>query len=123
MASLPSSLPRQKLPQFITLHIRLDRQNYTHWRSQILASVRAQGFEDVLLCNAAAPFDAESSSSSSPYFDWIRQDQFVLSWILSSISDSMLGHVSRCDQAFQVWSILDELFRSQSKAHVMHLRL
>lgn len=89
--------PKKKLPTFITLHIRLDNNNYTFWRSQILATVRAHNFEDVLLCSSA-PTDVVSCDGSSTsglgLLDWNKRDQFLLSWILSSITESMLGHVS-----------------------------
>lgn len=110
-----------KLPTLITLHIRLDRSNYTYWRSQILAIVRAHCFEDVLFCSA--PPAAEEGTSDSPVsLSWLRRDQFLLSWMLSSITDSMLGHVNRCAHSFQVWKTLDDLFQSQSKARSMNLR-
>lgn len=65
----------------------------------MLATVCAHSFEDVLLCSSA-PCDKLSvdglSSSDPSMIIWIKKDQFLLSWLLSSISENMLGHVSRC---------------------------
>lgn len=117
------------LPKFITLHIRLDRNNFSFWRNQVLATVKAHGFEEFLFCDLDsvpsldASTSAGSSSDSSATVLWHRKDQFLLSWLLNLISEGMLGHVNRCVHAFQVWRVFDDLFRSQSKARVMNLKL
>lgn len=91
----------------------------------MLATVRAHSFEDVLLCSSAPgeSVSADGSSSSNlSSIQWTKKDQFLLSWLLSSISESMLGYVSRCAHSFQVWKVFEELFQSQSKARAMTLR-
>lgn len=109
-----SALPTQ----FIRLHIKLDRNNYMFWRSQILTTVKAHGFEDVLLCdkNNIPPTDQSEES-----IKWHRRDQFILSWMLSSMAESMLGYASRCNHACEAWEVFESMFRSQSKARAMSL--
>ena len=34
--------------------------------------------------------------SNPEYISWKRLDQFVMGWLLSSISEQMLGHVIHC---------------------------
>ncbi|KAK6118844.1 hypothetical protein DH2020_047411 [Rehmannia glutinosa] len=126
MASLANSAV---LPTFTTITLRLDRTNYSYWKSQVLATVRAHGFDEFLLGTSSAPTRfVHSSSGSTPvanpeFQTWIRRDSYLLSWLLSSISESMLGHVNRCSTSAEVWSVLEKLFHSSSKARVMHLRL
>lgn len=81
----------------------------------MLASVKAHGFDRIMLCDRSGvpPLDDE---------EWHRKDQFLFSWLLSSINESMLGYVNMCEHSFEVWQIFEELFRSQSKARAMHLR-
>ncbi|KAK6135879.1 hypothetical protein DH2020_030366 [Rehmannia glutinosa] len=117
------------LPTFHAIPIRLDRNNYSYWRIQILATVKAHGFDDFLSGKASAPspFIEASSSSSGPvpnpaYSIWIRRDQLLFSWIISSISESMMGYVSRCTTFAELWTVLETSFRSHSRARVQHLR-
>lgn len=77
-------------------------------------------FEDILLCSAEnVPVIADEFDDS---FNWHHRDQFLMSWLLSSISEQMLGHVSRCTHSFQIWKTFEDLFQSQSKARAMNLR-
>ena len=46
-----------------------------------------------------------------------------MSWLLSSMTETMLGHVNRCLTASEVWSTLQQSFLSNSKARVMQLHL
>lgn len=42
--------------------------------------------------------------------------------MLSSIGETMLGHVVRYNFAQQIWSVLEQLFQSQSRARVLQLK-
>ena len=52
----------------------------------------------------------------------MRTDQALMSWLLSSISESMLGHVIHCTSSAQIWLTLHQLFTTTSKARVLQLR-
>ena len=99
------------------------------WRSQIIPTVRAYNMEAFLFGTTSPPINDSSNSSATSvnsevnpeYLQWIRLDQFLLGWILSSISESMLGHVVNCTTS-EIWKILDQLFSTKSKARVLHLR-
>ena len=61
--------------------------------------------------------------ASNPEYDqWVILDQFLLSWILASISRAMYGHVVDCQTSAEVWSVLEKLFVSDSKARTLQLR-
>ena len=125
---LPSVLP--------SVSARLDRSNYIFWRSQILPTARAYGLDDFLFGTRSPPeqFINSSSvpehSSSVPeqltvnpeFLQWTRLDQFLLSWLLSSISENMLGHVLHCITSSEVWKTLDLLFSTKSKARLLHVQ-
>ena len=38
------------------------------------------------------------------------------------MSESMLGHVNHCVYSYEIWSILEKLFHTQSKARLLQLR-
>ena len=50
---------------------------------------------------------------------WTRHDQFLMSWLLSSMTELMLGHVIRCRTAAEIWSTLEKLFNINSKARIL----
>ncbi|KAK6151173.1 hypothetical protein DH2020_016105 [Rehmannia glutinosa] len=118
------------LPHFTPIILRLDCNNYNFWKAQVLSTVRAHGFEGFLFGTVSAPpkYSSPSTSDGSDlclnpdYVSWMRKDQYLLSWMLSSIRESMLGHVNRCSTAAEVWFVFDKLFQSQSKARALQLR-
>ena len=95
------------------LTLRLNRTNYNSWRAQVLPSVGAHNLEGFLL---------GTSQSTTQFIDvidpnggqaviciinlanivWNRQDQYIVRWLLSSLSESMLDHVTRCVQAAEI---------------------
>lgn len=116
------------LPNFHSLSAKLDRSNYVFWRTQVLATVRAHGFEDLLdkfykPPTQFLPTPTGEHHANPDFFSWIRRDQYLMSWMLSSITESMLGNVTRCTTARDVWIALENLCQSQSKARIMQLKL
>ncbi|GAV68966.1 UBN2 domain-containing protein [Cephalotus follicularis] len=60
----------------------------------------------------------------NPYFlAWYKQDQLLLSWILSSLTESVHAQVVGLTTSRAVWSALAAAFASPSQARVMQLRL
>ena len=114
--AFPSTLP--------SASIRLNRSNYNLRRSQILPTVRAYDLENYLLGTITPPvkFVNDQSTVNPAYSQWLRLDQFLLSWLLSSISESMLGHVVNCTSFSEIWTTLGQLFSTKSKARLLHLR-
>ena len=113
------------------------------WRSMVLPSVRAFDLEDFLLGTRSCPMKfvslqsgEGSSTSAAPlqigsmiaqrinpeYLIWMRTDQALMSWLLTSISESMLGHVVHCTTASQIWLTLQQIFTTTSKARILQLR-
>lgn len=115
--------------------IKLDRHNFVLWKSQILPVLRGhdlEGYADgSLLCSPK--FTAGSSSDTnlnkaevilnSAYLAWIKQDQLLLSWILSSLTKGVLAQVGGCTTARGVWQSLEHMYALQSRAKIVQLRL
>ena len=131
-----SSTLFQNAPTFAAqlnqLPIRLDRHNFVLWRSQVLPTVRAHGFDGILFGTTPTPAQFIESRdeatqtvirrSNPQYENWLRYDQFLMSWLFSSISESMLGHVNRCRSSAEVWFTIDRLNSTTSKARSLQLR-
>ena len=110
---LPSVLP--------PVSLQLDRSNYAIWKSKVLPTVRAYELEGFLLGTKALPCSTLDDSVNPDFVHWNRLDQFVVSWLLSSISDSMIGHVLHCNMTSVIWKTLEQLFSTKSKARLLHL--
>jgi hypothetical protein len=52
----------------------------------------------------------------------VAQDQQVLGFINASLSREVLGNVATCTTAAEVWTELNSMFSSQSRAHTIQLR-
>ena len=120
--AIPSTLP--------SISIKLDQSNYMFWKSHILPTARAHDLEVFLLSLKPKPdeFIVDSTNSNVlltnlDYRSWIRLDRFVMSWLLSSISEQMLGHVVHCQSVVEVGIVLEQLFSTKSKTRALQLRL
>ena len=56
------------------------------------------------------------------YVNWRAQDQTLLSWLFSTISEGILSSVLNYNTAFDVWKSIEKQFGVQSEAKVMQLR-
>ena len=102
--SQPSSLTLPFSSTLNPLALKLDRHNYNFWQSQVLLAVHVHGLEDFILGTKLCPeqyVPTHISPSSTEvidkinphYINWTRLDQFLVSWLLSSIFESVYGHI------------------------------
>lgn len=127
---MASNAPRGGLvlSQFQQIQLKLDRTNYAFWRVLVQQAIRAHGFDDFISPTAVSPSPLLPSGSGGDtvpnpgFVNWIRRDQYLFSWMLSSVGESMLGHVVRCRSSRELWSVLENVFRSQSKVQMMRYR-
>ena len=104
LPTLPMVIPSTLAP----INIILDRSNYLFWNIQILPAARSHDLKAFLL-NTKSKANEVIADSSNPsisinnleYVSWMRIDQFVMSWLLSSISEKMLSHVIHCQSSAQ----------------------
>ncbi|KAK9200295.1 hypothetical protein WN944_015492 [Citrus x changshan-huyou] len=126
--------PLKSLPSVKEAHnawkdaAHLDRSNYLLWRSQVLALIRGNRLEDfvtgarsvrLLLTEA----DGSTQQVENPEYQiWRSQDQTLLGWLLSSLSEGILSLVINCESSFDIWKTLEKKFGVQSEARVLQLR-
>jgi hypothetical protein len=56
------------------------------------------------------------------YTLWIRKDQFLLSWIISTLSEKVLSQVYGLDTSRLIWVALQNKFASQSQSRISHIK-
>lgn len=112
------------------LSLQLNQSNYAIWKSQVLLTVRAHELESFLLGTCSRPdafipdLDNPNLSINNPeHTIWIRLDHLMMSWLFSSIFETMLGHVVHCYTTVDIWRMLEQLFSTKSKARILQLYL
>ncbi|KAH9671717.1 reverse transcriptase Ty1/copia-type domain-containing protein [Citrus sinensis] len=120
---------------FVTL-IKLDQNNFILWRAQVLASIKGNGLEGFingdlkcpekfisLSSTGEASTSNESRSANPEFIAWMKTYQLLLSWMMSSIQQSLLSTVIDCATSKQLWESLNCMFISQSQARIQTLRM
>ena len=59
---------------------------------------------------------------SKEFSTWKRIDKLLVSWIYSTISESIIGQVIRCQTSAEVWNQLERLYSQQSVAKIAQLK-
>ncbi|KAL5822962.1 hypothetical protein ACOSQ4_020862 [Xanthoceras sorbifolium] len=113
------------------LSVKLTRDNYVHWRAQILPAIRALSLEKYIdgscLCPAkyvkvSVAEGVTETAISEVFEDWCRADQLLLCWLMSTISEGLIGEVSDCLSSLEFWRIIETLFSRESLAKVLQVK-
>ncbi|KAL9438517.1 hypothetical protein AB3S75_024229 [Citrus x aurantiifolia] len=111
--------------------VKLDRSNFLLWRKQVVTSIRGNRLERFILEPQVipeqylvdSPIEGSGESIENPaYSNWRAQDQILLGWLLSTISEGILSSVLSYDTSFDVWRSIEKQFGVQSEAKIMQLR-
>ena len=127
LSSTTGLLPTPSIGHLVT--IKLTNSNYLMWKAQFVPYLRSQqllGFVDGTNPRPAATITQATNSGARQapnpaYHQWLLQDQLVLSALLSSLSEDILGRVWRFTTATEVWSALEGMFSSGSRARTMQI--
>ncbi|KAH9783576.1 reverse transcriptase Ty1/copia-type domain-containing protein [Citrus sinensis] len=101
------------------------------WRSQVISSIRAselEGFVDgshtcpPRFFTNPGPNGTTINTLNHEYQIWQKQDHILLSWLLSSLSEGVLGTVVDCYTSCEVWTTLANQFGARTRARILHLR-
>ncbi|KAL5742268.1 hypothetical protein ACOSP7_029000 [Xanthoceras sorbifolium] len=115
---------KQLIPMKLTLTVKLDNKNFLLWRQQVQAVIKGNRLFPFIDPTVLPPLQFNSNGfMSEDFLDWEQQDQILLAWILSSISQELLPEFVGCQTACEAWQTIEQLFSSQSKANVMQLKL
>ncbi|KAE8714151.1 arabinogalactan peptide 16-like [Hibiscus syriacus] len=121
-----SSATLQKIFTNKRLSVVLDEHNFLLWKQQVLLAVRSHRLEK-LLTGAVTPPPATvvlgngMVGENEEYEIFVAQDSALASWLLSTISPSILLHLVGADTAAQVWATVTKYFASKSTTTIMNL--
>ncbi|KAK6116468.1 hypothetical protein DH2020_049761 [Rehmannia glutinosa] len=116
-------------PQSQLVTVKLTETNYLVWKQQIWAAIRGYGLEGYLTGGIPTPEEfitdtTKGQKTVNPSFMlWNRQDQLLASWLLSSLSESILISTVGLSTSKEIWECLQTTFASQNQAKLMQYRL
>jgi hypothetical protein len=125
-SSIPAPLP--SLNHHI--HVKLARDNYLIWRTQLVPYLEGQQLYGYVtgenpcppefISSTIAVTDTVPSTSilvpNPEYTVWFHQDKFILSALISTLTEGILSHIVGLKTSRDVWVTLEKMFASQSKA-------
>ncbi|XP_021804117.1 uncharacterized protein LOC110748445, partial [Prunus avium] len=120
-----ASQPASSLPNVSCLvSIKLDGDNYTLWLAQFLPVLRSNELMGYVDGTKPCPrkLQDDGTTISADYITWQKQDQQLLSWIVSTLSPTVLATVTRCATSQEVWQSLQRRYSSQSRSRVLQLK-
>ncbi|KAJ9692885.1 hypothetical protein PVL29_011809 [Vitis rotundifolia] len=79
-------------------------ENFLIWKQQALTMIQAFGLEGFIYNTSICPFEMTSSVWKSA-----RQDQLLVFWLLSSMSESILQQMVGCNTISDIWRTFDKL--------------
>ncbi|RVX16346.1 Retrovirus-related Pol polyprotein from transposon RE1 [Vitis vinifera] len=76
--------------------VKLDNNNFLIWKQQVVFAIKGYGLQRFVLFEYAIPPRfllkeyAQAGNVNKAFVEWEQQDQLLLSWLLSSISEKVL---------------------------------
>lgn len=104
---------------------KLSKSNHAMWRAQILAVVQGSRLAGHLTGAIPAPAeeiadkDAAGKEVMVPnltFEEWYAKDQQVLSFVFGSLAQEVMSQVTAKEIAAQLWSAIEDMFSSQTRA-------
>jgi gag-polypeptide of LTR copia-type len=124
MASSSSSQPTAFSYE---LPLKLNHDNYLYWKFLILPHARGHDLLGFLDGSNPPPLTISGtdgySVSNPAYTFWIRQDQLLLAWLLSSISEAVVSQVIHCTTSAELWNELHQCYSTHSLVSMMDLKM
>ncbi|KAH6767379.1 hypothetical protein C2S52_018362 [Perilla frutescens var. hirtella] len=108
--------------------IKLDDTNHLLWKQQVLATIGAYGLDGYLTGDFPPPKEFTSGTSDDrtiiypDFITWNRQDKLITSWLLASMTNSVLISIVGLTSLKEIWTTLKANYASQSRARLMQLK-
>ncbi|PKA52500.1 5'-3' exoribonuclease 2 [Apostasia shenzhenica] len=114
---LATNIPSLPTNTVSFLPFKLTRDNYLLWKIQFLPLLRAHDLLGVVDDTDPCP-----DINDPAYATWIKRDQLILTWIISTLTEVVLPLVINLNTSHAVWKTLADTFTSHSRARVLQLK-
>jgi hypothetical protein len=110
----------------LPITIKLNESNFLTWKSQILPLIHGYDLDRFL--NSSPPATTRRTSDglieiNLDYLPWHRQDQLLLGWLRSSLTETLLAQVVSTTSTKELWQSLEEYYASTSRARLHELNV
>ncbi|OVA04149.1 hypothetical protein BVC80_7927g3 [Macleaya cordata] len=129
---LTTESPTYLIPNLSNLNplisIKLDRDNYLFWEDKMLSILQSQDlyhFVDPIVTPPPSHISDSTSNTSTEnhvYSQWRKADHTLVTWLKSSLTDSIHATVVGLRTSREVWCSLETSFASHNVARVVHLQ-
>uniref|UniRef100_A0A803QQJ5 Reverse transcriptase n=1 Tax=Cannabis sativa TaxID=3483 RepID=A0A803QQJ5_CANSA len=86
--------------QSTSLTIKLDHANFLSWKSQVVPTVIGDDLDEILFSGISPPQLLIDGKTNPAYQQWKKHDQFLLSWLRSSMTEGVLASISNHHTSF-----------------------
>jgi hypothetical protein len=122
-------MPTPLLGQVVV--VKLNKGNYALWRAHVLPIIRGAQLQGYLDGTSITPekevdvkiADKTKKESNPEYIRWTALQQQVLGFHMASMTQEVMGQAAACDTPQEVWSLLEQMYVSQSRARIVNTRI
>ncbi|KAI5429524.1 hypothetical protein KIW84_034203 [Lathyrus oleraceus] len=106
---------------------KLTEKNFPIWRQQVDPIINAHNLQDYIYFPPIPSQFVQNTNSTTltenpQYRAWIRQDQWLLSWLQSILFGSFMSRVLGCTKFFDLWEQIHAHFQKLTHAKARQLR-
>ncbi|KAL4281966.1 hypothetical protein GQ457_03G036690 [Hibiscus cannabinus] len=108
------------------VNVLLDNSNYLLWKQHVVLTVRGLGLDSYL--DESSPIsekliagDDGARVPNPAYFRFVQQDSSLASWLLSTVSPSVLPRLVGAETSASIWSAISRIYSKLSTTKIMHL--
>jgi hypothetical protein len=108
---------------------KLTRDNFRLWKAQVWPALRGAQLTSFLDGTKKTPTEyiivkkedkTKERVLNPEYMAWLMQDRLLMSYLNSILSKEILGQVTSCETAEEVWASVRGMYTSPSRSCVMH---
>lgn len=115
--------------QYFSKHdtVKLSERNYLLWKHQILLILEGYEVDGFVLGTVTSPpFVLPGPNrqvvSNLLFFLHKKQDKFLASWLLSTVTDDVLMHLTMAKASFEIWTAIERRFGAKSTVKISSMR-
>lgn len=106
--------------------IKLDSKNFLSWKQQVEGVIRGHKLHPFVINPSIPPRfltvrDRDVDLVNPAYTEWEQQDSLLFTWLLSTLSETILPRVVRCVHSYQVRDEIHKYFQAQMNARSRQL--
>lgn len=103
--------------------IKLSSHNFLLWKHQLLLILEGYGLEGFVLGTISSPpafvVNPDGQQVKNPAFVFHRkQDKFLASWLLSTVTDDILIHLTNAKTSCAIWNTIEKRFSAKSSLKI-----